>query len=509
MRDRHAVQEERAPSAARLVARLVERPDAIAAVRGLSGERFRDLVTRVGLEDAGELLALASQAQLVLAFDDDLFRAKAPSEDESFDVARFLLWLEVLRESGDTFAADRLASLTDDFLALVVERSAVVVDQDAMGGLLAEDRAAGDRLDALVEALPTEEIDRFLLVAKVREGWDGLVAVLVTMDQEHHALVARVLDRVAQTTMATLFDGDEDTADALVDTLVEDVAAEREERRHARGFVSPADARAFLSSAREGKFPATERDPTTRAVLRDLAHARASVAPVVARTSAPPFVIPEAPVGAAIARRRERTSRAELAGLLRESHALYTERVEEIAYVVNALVAGASFEGRAPRPVEAYEIVVATMDLALDLGPAGGLADTAADVLFRRGFHALQTMLVVPAAHAALALLGRPRTGSREARAAVARSLRSSVERGRPWLSREAFLDVVSEAERGEAERLANLFDACPHDGARFFDRVELVRAAFAPPRPVSKALARSTGARRRSVRTGRATTTE
>jgi len=457
----------------RLLARLVDRPDAIAAVRALGGEGLRDLVARVGLEDAGELLALASHEQLVLAFDDDLFRADAPGGDEAFDAPRFLLWLEVLRESGDTFAAERLAALSEDFLALVVARAALVVDQDAVSGWLAEDTAAAERLDAWVEASPTEEIDRFLLVAKVHEGWDALVAVLVTMDQDHHERLARVLTRVAERSAAALFEPDEDE----VDTLAEDMASERDERRNARGFVTPADARAFLTAAREGRGDPVERDPITRAVLRDHAYARGEPAPQPRA-----FVLPAA---RALTRSRGRTLRAELTRLLAEMPALYTERANEVAYLVNALVAGSALEGRPLRPVEAYELTVATIDLGLDLDPSSGLEDVPPDVLFRRGFRHLHVALVLPAAAAACAMLG-----AGAASAGAARALGEALGRGRPWLARASFLGAVSPVDRERAARLAALFDASPRAGGSW-----LSRAA-----EVARALAEATGAKATKV---------
>src|SRR5262245_2804754 len=51
--------------------------------------------------------------------------------------------------------------------------------------------------------------------------------------------------------------------------MLEDARAEREERRAARGFVSPADARAFLGLARRVPIE-PERDPITRAYFREL-----------------------------------------------------------------------------------------------------------------------------------------------------------------------------------------------------------------------------------------------
>ena len=57
------------------------------------------------------------------------------------------------------------------------------------------------------------------------------------------------------------------TADEMLDS---DVAAARDDRRVAEGFVSPADARAFLELARRGGG-GDARDPITRAYFRGAA----------------------------------------------------------------------------------------------------------------------------------------------------------------------------------------------------------------------------------------------
>ncbi|HKP56580.1 MAG TPA: hypothetical protein VJV78_07670 [Polyangiales bacterium] len=55
----------------------------------------------------------------------------------------------------------------------------------------------------------------------------------------------------------------------LMRILEGDVAGEREDRRAAEGFVSPADARSFLGLARSGEA-GDERDAITRAYFRNL-----------------------------------------------------------------------------------------------------------------------------------------------------------------------------------------------------------------------------------------------
>lgn len=56
-----------------LLTRLIEMPDLAATIQALPAERFAALVRELGVEDAGELVALATTEQLVQAFDEDPF----------------------------------------------------------------------------------------------------------------------------------------------------------------------------------------------------------------------------------------------------------------------------------------------------------------------------------------------------------------------------------------------------------------------------------------------------
>src|SRR6516164_1711197 len=86
------------PPSTKLLMSILERPGLVAAVRELPGAVLGRLIDRIGLEDAGELVALASTAQLERVFDDDLWRADGAGGDETFRPERFVLWLRVIAE---------------------------------------------------------------------------------------------------------------------------------------------------------------------------------------------------------------------------------------------------------------------------------------------------------------------------------------------------------------------------------------------------------------------------
>lgn len=65
---------------------LIELPDLGSAIQAPPAQTFAALVRKVGIEDAGELVAFATTPQLVQAFDEDLFVSDRASERESPDV---------------------------------------------------------------------------------------------------------------------------------------------------------------------------------------------------------------------------------------------------------------------------------------------------------------------------------------------------------------------------------------------------------------------------------------
>ena len=65
--------------------------------------------------------------------------------------------------------------------------------------------------------------------------------------------------------------------------------------------------------------------------------------------------------------------------------------MEELGYLANVLVAGGTYQGRAYRPVEAAEVVLATCNrglahLAGDASPETIITQHGADALFRIGW---------------------------------------------------------------------------------------------------------------------------
>src|SRR5215813_9775086 len=93
-----------------VLTRILDTPHLAHVVPRLQPELLHRVIQRCGLEDCGDLVALATPHQLMRVFDLDLWRA-APGVDEQLDADRFGLWLEVLLEAGADVAAEKLIGL--------------------------------------------------------------------------------------------------------------------------------------------------------------------------------------------------------------------------------------------------------------------------------------------------------------------------------------------------------------------------------------------------------------
>lgn len=416
-----------------LLRRLIEMPDLARTIPALPTATFAALIREVGVEDAGELVALATTEQLVQSFDEDLFRSERAGEREAFDVGRFAVWLEVLLEAGDDVAAARVAELDEDFVAHALSGIVLVFEEDALRECFDEaDEDEARSADKALESALTEDIDGYVLVAKRHDGWDAALALILALDRDHRALLVRLLDRLAAVARPHLDDLAElSTVLSEAESLAEDVEAAREERRGLRGFVEARAARGFLALAREpSRRDTLARDATTRAYFRDLErHTRAANLPSAQASTMP--ALPAAvqrelsavselasdhameAVTAAPTLRAFTDALSELSALEPE---LFGERMEEIAYVTNVLLAGHEHDGRRLKPKEAADAALATVafgavvdDRARRPAPKSGkggrarrppptrddfvaiLRARSVDVLFRVASHALAT----------------------------------------------------------------------------------------------------------------------
>jgi len=497
-----------------LLNRLLDQTNLVAAVQALPARALGKLIDHIGLEDCGEIVALATTDQLRGIFDDDLWRSERPGQDESFDANRFALWLEIMLEAGEAFAAHKLAELPEDLVTLALSKHILVIDIEEMAITMSDRQSDDDGpIEKALESCLCEEIDVYRIISRNHEGWDAILSILLALDRDHHDFLERVLAHCCA--MAAEYIDDNGglyqvlTSDEMLES---DVGADREERRAEEGFIAPSSAASFLALARTTKLAdiiaAKERDPVTHAYFRSLrgpsrkpsvrkdGEARvaadkdtgadggagaADAASLVALLrdaevlppSAPMLLLPEP--ASASSRPATDVFVAAVRDLRVRAVDLHAQRMEELAYLANVLAAGCSLEGRSVRPLEAAHATVATCNLGMEYllqqePPATAidlLSHNAVDKLFRIGWHLLTQQVVLPTARAFAQRLAREakQAADRERGRAleqVVQAFHAAIAAGKPWTVLAKLSALDGDLDAATLAAVAGLIDECP-----------------------------------------------
>ena len=384
----------RSRSSGRLLDRILNTPQLARVVPQLQPEVLHRLIQHCGLEDCGELLTLATPGQLTRVFDLDVWRASAPGGDEQFDAGRFGTWLEVMVDTGVSSAAATLAAMDVNLLAAAFVEHIRVFDYAAVAPFITIDGdvTSGASFSDGVRA----EIGGYVVTAKRLDHWDAITAVLNTLADEHGVVFDRVMRGCCGLSNSRPeIDGLDDLLTANQQAMF-DVALDREARGDAQGYVTPAQARTFLQMSRRidrRQASAPTRDPVTAAYFRD-AETHSTRATGV--ESSPPHddgheqspeaiaaiveLLQDAGVipgpARALLEAPEHTTPPRLARIHAELELVqdrdsnvYAIRNTELAYLANAIAAGATIQSRPVRADEASEAVMAVCNLGLENWP--------------------------------------------------------------------------------------------------------------------------------------------
>src|SRR5436190_8563031 len=217
--------------------RILETPALARVVPQLQPELLHKIIQSYGLESCGEVVALATPAQLARVFDLDLWKAPRPGVEEQLDAGRFGAWLEVLMDAGPEVAAAKLTAMDASLAITALSRHLRVFD-----------RAAGVREDKNAE---TFALGGYVLEAKRRDAWSTIIDLLQHLDASHPKYFHTVMRGcLALSNRGYELDGlDNLLAKGEQDTF--DLAVERGSRRDASGYVPPEQARVFLQMSRE------------------------------------------------------------------------------------------------------------------------------------------------------------------------------------------------------------------------------------------------------------------
>jgi Family of unknown function (DUF6178) len=497
------------PSPQQVMRRLLDSPSLVTAVQSLAPHHLQKLIDHLGLEDSGEIVSLASTDQLQKIFDEDLWKSDRPGKDESFDAARLALWIEVMLETGEEFTARKLAALDEDLLTLLFHRRFLVLDTEELRlGLEEEEGSRSALVEKALDGSLHEEVGDYQIIARVHDGWDAMLSLLLALERQDDRLVRRILARCCALSAEDIEEkGGLYRVLTSEATLESDMAAERGERRAAQGFIAPSAAASFLKLCRQtppDQVMAEPRDAVTRLYFRDRKPAGAAPAsstrtagattPEVARLEAliqsldAPAPSPAANPRRALAGSAE-VGDAPAQSLLERTLALLasrdaeaaSRRVDELGYLANVLAAGCALGGRSFRPFEAALAAAATCNLGLerltreeeDAAPLS--AAVAADLLlrhgadkaFRIGFWLLHHDVVVATCRAL------ERAFQREAAATVDDNLRPRLDRAAaavhssaasaaPWQARRHLDDIGIILDAPARQALRSLLAECP-----------------------------------------------
>src|SRR5262249_11834380 len=166
-----------------LLGRILNTPSLERAVPRLRPDLLHQVIQSCGLEDCGEIVALATPEQLAHVFDLDLWRAAQPGMDERFDADRFGVWLEVLVENGPAAAAQKLAGMDVALVIAGLAQHALVYD---LAAVTPYETTGGELITFYADAIRVffdgRKFDRggYLLLAQRAASREALTDVLTS-----------------------------------------------------------------------------------------------------------------------------------------------------------------------------------------------------------------------------------------------------------------------------------------------------------------------------------------
>jgi hypothetical protein len=340
----------------------------------------------------------------------------------------------------------------------------------------------------------------YIVRARRPDAWDAIVALLIALDARHGSYFHTVMRECRRLSNSRPEVDGLDNLLPIPEQHLHNVTVDRERRRAAEGYATPADARAFLQMARQDPsahretvaaspyhvnplvaayFRAVEEDscsattadtgkmhdsPTgstgpTEAVFQLLAEA--GMMPDRPRALLEAGVAGEGP--AAVTRLRQLMEHVRDA-----DESAYFARTRELAFLGNALLAGCSIQSRPFTASEAADAAASVCNLGLELWNSpqqdNHLVDHDLVAAFEVGWSALHrdvSMFVVRQLVATLDGLRGIDLDTRRDTAAFRVALVKHRDAGTPWLARNA-ANALAPLDMTAWISVVGLLDECP-----------------------------------------------
>jgi hypothetical protein len=380
------------PKTVHLLNNILDEPDLPEIIKNLDAGLLTRLIRHVGLEDSGPIVFHATAEQLKKVFDEDLWRNEAPGQPEVFDAGRFGLWLNIMMENGPAFTACKLLEMDEDQLIMGICRLVRVVNINTLKVRPDNGRETDyeEFSESILDHSLNQAIANYHVISKDDSSWDALMGLLTQLNETHYDTLIRLLDRCCGICEPCLDNNNPFSRMLCGDEAIEeDVAAERENRKEADGFVTPVSASFFLDQSRRISL----KRMVTEKTMPHAAHLYIKASEAQNSSFAQPFPTGNNAAGPppkGMISFIETLRKAEvlpdlkqqqlgydgadlndihfpLIGAMRTIQSsdpeLYAQRIIELSFLSNTLISGCVFQGRQFHPKEAAEATLSTCNL--------------------------------------------------------------------------------------------------------------------------------------------------
>lgn len=360
-----------------LLTQLISNNQFIQEVQNLNAEVVHKIVRHIGLEDASEFLMLLSSQQMQEVLDQDIWKSPRPGVEDQLDAERFCTWLEMLLEISSDFAAEKVSEMDDDLLTAALAEFVLVMDSDELALMTRESEndlhSENKYLEKVLESTFNLEIEGFLVMSKAAFQWEVISNLLSSLQKNHYDILESVLVRLNGITLSQI-----DEADGLYNLLKESeilkdsLSYERQQKREKEGFVSASSAVAFLKlieqTPLEKVLENSEQDHISKMYFRQFKPGKIRPAQPLSKELL--LLLKAHGVQNEVAsslqlpspNSRASSVRGALVKLREESRDLFEQKILELNFLANVLLAGHSPTKKHLRPVEAMELALKTCD---------------------------------------------------------------------------------------------------------------------------------------------------